>query len=453
VAPSSRIVVTTGEVLGARMAGPAIRAWQMARALSAEHDVVLAGTRGSTLTHPDFRIVGVDPSELTALVAGADVLVVQGDLLGHIDPGDTVVIVDLYDPFHLEALEQTAGLAPDLRHRALWTARHAIDQQIRRGDRFLCASNRQRDFWLGHLAAAGRINELTYAASPDLEALITVVPFGVEDRAPKGAEPVLRGVAPGVGADDLIVMWGGGIYDWFDPLTLLRALDRVRVRVPSVKLFFAGMRHPNPEVGETAMARETRALSDELGLTGSHVIFNDWVEYDARERYLLEADVAVSTHFEHIETAFSFRTRVLDYLWASLPVVTTRGDEIGEVVTRAGAGLAVPPADVDALEAALLTLLEDPELRARSAAASGALARDYRWSVVLEPLLAFCRAPVRAPDLVDPQLGREIAAPSARPPRIDAGAKAGRVWDHLRRGEISTLVEKARGHLRRRGLG
>lgn len=453
MAPPSRIVVTTGEVLGARMAGPAIRAWQMARALAADHDVVLAGTRGSTLTHADFRIIGVDPSELSALVADADVLVVQGDLLGHIDPGDAVVVVDLYDPFHLEALEQTRGLDPDLRHRALWTARNAIDVQIRRGDRFLCASHRQRDFWLGHLAAAGRINELTYAASPDLEALITVVPFGVEDRPPQRAEPVLRGVAPGVGADDLVLMWGGGIYDWFDPLTLLRALDRVRVRVPSVRLFFAGMRHPNPEVGETAMARETRALSDELGLTGSHVIFNDWVEYDARERYLLEADVAVSTHFEHIETAFSFRTRVLDYLWASLPVVTTRGDELGEVVARAGAGIAVPPADVDALEAALLALLEDPELRARSAQASGVLARDYRWSVVLEPLLAFCRAPVRAPDLVDPRLGAEIAAPGARPPRIDPGARAGRVWAHLRRGELSTLIHKARGHLRRRGLG
>ncbi|MGZ4803411.1 MAG: glycosyltransferase, partial [Acidimicrobiia bacterium] len=134
MASSARIVVTTGEVLGPRMAGPAIRAWQMARALSTEHDVVLAGTRGVTLSSPDFRIVGVEPSGLTALVADADVLVVQGDLLGRMDPGPAVVVVDLYDPFHLEALERTRTLAPDLRHLALWTARRAVEDQIRRGD-------------------------------------------------------------------------------------------------------------------------------------------------------------------------------------------------------------------------------------------------------------------------------------------------------------------------------
>ena len=39
--------------------------------------------------------------------------------------------------------------------------------------------------------------------------------------------------------------------------------------------------------------------------------------------YLTEADAGVSTHHEHIETTYSFRTRILDYLWASLPIVAT----------------------------------------------------------------------------------------------------------------------------------
>ena len=44
-------------------------------------------------------------------------------------------------------------------------------------------------------------------------------------------------------------------------------------------------------------------------------------------------------HLDHVETAFSFRTRVLDYLWASLPVVTTAGDAMAMLVTGSGAGL------------------------------------------------------------------------------------------------------------------
>lgn len=445
----SRIVVATSEVVGARMAGPAIRAWHVARALDADHDVVLASTRESTAPTDGVRVVGVDAAELTRLARDADVLVVQGDLLDTVDPGSTVVVVDLYDPFHLEALEQTAGLAPDLRHRALWAARRAIDTQLRRGDLFLCAGSRQRDFWLGHLAAAGRINERTYADSANLDRLITVVPFGVEDEPPCPGAPALRDVVPGISGDDLVLLWAGGLYDWFDPLTLIRAIDALRRHEPRVRLFFAGARHPNPDVGETAMAREARALSDRLGLTGGHVFFHDWVEYDQRARYLMEADIGVSTHIEHVETAFSFRTRILDYFWASLPVVTTAGDDLGATIDARGAGIAVPASDVEALEAALLGLLTDPDRRATCAAGSGALARDYRWSAVLRPVVEFCRAPRRAPDLVDPVLGPELRSGASDAPSGDPRAAAGRAWGHLRHGEISELVAKARNRFRR----
>src|SRR5665647_2671200 len=39
------------------MAGPAIRAWEIARALSPDHDVVLLSTAGARVTHPDFTVV------------------------------------------------------------------------------------------------------------------------------------------------------------------------------------------------------------------------------------------------------------------------------------------------------------------------------------------------------------------------------------------------------------
>ena len=45
-----RIVVVTGEVLAARLAGPAIRAREFARALSRDHDVTLVSTASCELT-------------------------------------------------------------------------------------------------------------------------------------------------------------------------------------------------------------------------------------------------------------------------------------------------------------------------------------------------------------------------------------------------------------------
>jgi hypothetical protein len=42
--------------------------------------------------------------------------------------------------------------------------------------------------------------------------------------------------------------------------------------------------------------------------------------------------VGVSTHRDHLETRLSFRTRMLDYIWAGLPIVCTDGDHFASLV-------------------------------------------------------------------------------------------------------------------------
>ena len=451
-----KIVVLTGDVLRRKMAGPAIRAWHIAQALAREHDVHLATTQDCDLTHAEFEISHVDRRDIARLERWADVIVFQGHLLRQypaLRRSRKVMVVDVYDPFHLETLEQARKFAPDGRALAVRVATDVLNEQLARGDFFLCASDKQRDFWLGQLAAVGRVNPLTYDRSESLAGLIDVVPFGIADDPPTEAAPVLKGVVPGIGPDDKVLLWGGGVYNWFDPLTLLRAVDKLRRRVPEVRLFFLGLQHPNPEVGEMRMAVETRKLADELGLTGSHVFFNeDWVEYDQRQGYLLESDIGVSTHLDHVETAYSFRTRVLDYLWASLPVVVTGGDAIGDVVDASGIGLTVPPGDVDALEHALFRLLDDEELRARCRANAAELAPRYRWANVLRPLVEFCRDPRRAADLLDPLVAGTIRSPMEGKvwPRRSRRADVRKAFAYLRAGNVQALAAKVKARLQGR---
>jgi hypothetical protein len=281
--------------------------------------------------------------------------------------------------------------------------------------------------------------------------LISVVPFGVSDVPPKATRPVLRGVVPGIGPDDKVLLWGGGIYNWFDPITLIRAVDKLRSRVPTVRLFFLGTKHPNPHVGEMRMAVDALRVTEELDLLDTHVFFNeDWVAYDDRQNYLLEADVGVSTHLDHVETAFSFRTRVLDYFWASLPVLTTSGDSLAALIESRSAGLVVAPNDVDALEEALHALLTDDELIAGARKASGELADEFRWSRVLQPLLEFCRAPRRAPDLVDPLISGQVGDPlRLRLVRRRLQRDLGIAVEHLRTGSWRALGQRTRNRLRK----
>ena len=420
-----RVAVLTTEPLGERLAGPAIRAIELGRVLAEEFEVVVASTAPSP--HGEGW-QSLDAAGLRLLAARCEVVVLGGDILAAhpwLATAGPAIVVDLYDPFHLEQLEQARDLGAADRRRVVFGTIDALNAEAILGDTFLCAAGRQRDLWLGHLAACGRVNPATYDADPTLRDLLRIVPFGVPAEPPIAGEPMLRGVVDGIGVDDEIVLWGGGIYNWFDPQTLILAIDQLRVTRPNVRLVFMGTQHPNPAVATMRAAVDARSLSDERQLTGVHVFFSSsgWIPYADRGRYLREATIGVSTHHDHVETEFSFRTRVLDYFWAGLPVVTTRGDALADVVEAAGAGRTVSPGDVEGLAAALGALLGDASALQVAAAASARLADDYRWSVVAQPLVEFCRNPYRAPDLADVDTRAAIVARARRAPKRSLAAR------------------------------
>ncbi len=404
------IAVLTGEVLGERLAGPAIRAIAIATALAndlgAEHEVTLlalsvADGAGERLSKGKFR-VDVLSEETAKAAAQSAIVIVQGDLLDRypvLAASNACVVADLYDPYHLEVLEQSAALAPKRRRATIAASVSAIGSLLARGDVFLDVGGRQRDLWTGALASAGRVNEFTYADSPDLSRLLLTAPFGLSSQPPEpSSSEVLRGVIEGIGLDDIILWWGGGIYPWFDPETVISATALLAAEGHPVHLVFAGSRHPNPDVGETRAARCARDFVDANALN-EIVTFLDWVPFADLGGYLLEADVMVSAHRDHVETRYSYRTRLLDGLWAGRSTVATGGDDLMNSIAASGAGIAIGPGDVDGFANALRVLL-DSTTRERSASCALAHAQGHRWEVALAPLVEWCRNPRRAPDLV-----------------------------------------------------
>ena len=396
------VAVITPDVLSARMAGPAIRAFHIAEELSRAHDVTLISTAECSITAPTFACRAASWSGLRAAVGDAEVVVLQG-YVSYRAPwlirSDKILVVDLYDPLHLEQLEQLGDRPPVERQAMLDLTVRLLNEQLVRGDYFLCASEEQRHLWLGQLGALGRLNPLNYGSDPTLRSLIDVCPFGLTEEPPVRERAAIKGVVPGISREDKVILWAGGVYNWFDPLTLVRAVDRIKDTHPNVRLFFLGMKHPNPDVPQMAVAWETRQLAGELGLTGKHVFFNDgWVAYGERQNYLLDADVGVSTHFEHLETTFSFRTRILDYLWAGLPVVATGGDTFGTLIAAEGLGAAVAERDVDDLARALTAVLYDEGVARRARENVMRIRERFTWPRVLAPLVAFCAEPHRAAD-------------------------------------------------------
>ena len=195
------------------------------------------------------------------MVDWCDIVIFQGNIMFQhpaIRTSNKIVIADIYDPFHLEQLEQARDLEPGMRHKIVRSSIDVLNEQLGRGDLFLCASAKQRDFWLGQLAGVGRINPLTYDDGERLERLVTIVPFGVGDTPPTHTRPVLKGVVPGIGADDKVILWGGGVYNWFDP-HLAAARGRQAARPPAAGASVL----PRDEAPESRRARDAHGSPDE----------------------------------------------------------------------------------------------------------------------------------------------------------------------------------------------
>jgi GT2 family glycosyltransferase/glycosyltransferase involved in cell wall biosynthesis len=421
-----RVLVITGDSIGTKMAGPAIRAWNIAEHLSSRCEVRLVTWNVANRPSSSFEVFHVDVNDNAGMHVHekwADVILVQGYALHHyhcLSVTKKILVADLYDPMHLEQLEQGRDHGLDRWQAQISSATEVLNEQIAKADFFLCASEKQRAFWLGQLAGMGRVNALTYEADHSLEDLIAVVPFGLESQVPVQTRHAIKGAVPGIGPDDKVIVWGGGIYNWFDTATLIRAMRIVADDHPDAKLFFLGVAHPNPDVPEMAIVTKTRRLADELDLTDKNVFFNrEWVALDDRHNYLLDADAGVSTHYEHVETMFSFRTRILDYLWAKLPMVTTRGDSFAELIDGAPVGITVPELDADALAAAIVRVLYDLDFREIVLEQLSTVREDFTWERVLEPVLRFATHPEKAPDHAS-AVGRKPAKQRLTAPSMDA---------------------------------
>ena len=451
----TRILIITGAEIGARMAGPAIRASAMARVLADDgHDVVLAttSTLDSAAIGSTYKLTALRPgddAEFARLERECDLIVFQGHAMEQfplLATTEKVVVADAYDPMHLEMLEQGRE-----QPRATWElmvrSRVALlNQQLSRADLILCASDRQRAFYLGQLAALGRVSPNTYEDDPHLERLIAIAPFGIDSEPPHATRKATRGVVPGVDDDSRIVLWGGGIYSWFDPLALIRAVNALAARRPRTKLVFLGTKHPGVE--PMGIVKDSIELATELGALGTSVVFNeDWVPFEQRGSFLVEANAGVSTHHAHVETEFSFRTRILDYLWAGLPMVVTAGDTFADLVEKERLGIVVPAGDGEALEAALEKVLYDDDFAGDARRRVEAVRDRFLWETTLEPLRRIAREPRRAAD-IEAAGGRDALAASTRgllEPTDRPGLRRDlrMAWHYVRNGGVREVLRRA----------
>jgi glycosyltransferase involved in cell wall biosynthesis len=398
----ANVTIVVHDLVRARMAAPSIRCVEMARELAAhDHSVTLAIPNPPEIDLESVRQVRDQGAEFDAVVRHSDVVITGGgpypEGANQVFP-ETSHVVDMTFPLLLEAMVMSRS-DPD--SWPVWRVSEVTERMSHRllaADLVLCASQEQRHFYLGWLAALGRLTGHLAANDPAVDDLLRVVPFGCSSTPAISRAAGARGRIDGIAADDYVLLWSGNVSDWYDPETVIRAVHLAAAEVPSIRLVFIGANAKDERLGRTPTGVRAHTLARDLGLVDRHVFFWDaWVPYDARADWLLDADAAVIAAPPTVEAELSVRARFLDYVWCATPVITTRGGTFADEVSRAGLGMVVAPGDVAAMAAAMVAMA-DAGSREVMRSRLRAIRPSYEWSQTLAPLLAFCASPRRAPD-------------------------------------------------------
>lgn len=197
---------------------------------------------------------------------------------------------------------------------------------------------------------------------------LSIVPEGID---PSAWRPP-RGPAGACGA--LTVLSVGRQYPRKNTETLLRALARVRERVPEVELRVVGGGPRLPALRELATSLD---LDDSVSFLG-----------EVEDRDDLRAEYAAADLFCLPSRQEGFGIVFLEAMASGLPVVAGDAAAVPEVVPDGEAGILVPPDDEGALADALVRLLADPRRREEMGERGRERAAAFAWERVAERFLA-----------------------------------------------------------------
>ncbi len=363
--------------------GTRIRCFEIARALKRKrHKVVIAQTVPIKKKRIDnIEVISINKVNLKETVKNFDVVITYPhDFIFTLSKElkNIPVVIDIYDPVLINNLllkksanKPSDNLLPFLKALSV-------------GDLFLCANEKQRLYYLGLLNLLGK-------ADPGLTKLVKV-PFGTPRHKLSATKKIIKGKI--VPHDKKVILWIGEMYPWFDPLTVLKAMNKIVQKRDDVVLVFVGPKHFQKSEDASEQAKIIRKEASEMGLLNKKVFFMPWVPYKECGSVYLESDLAVITYKSSIENELCYRTRIIDLFWGEVPVICTQGDVLSELIKERNLGFVVKEGDVDDLAKKIMELLKSPKKIKEIKKNIKKIKKELSWDKTIMPLHEFCKKPV-----------------------------------------------------------
>lgn len=387
-----KILVLCHDVVGKNMAGPGIRYQNVARVLGRRFDVALGVFSDKNRGDTNVLVVDPDSTAFHRTFDEYDVIFAQWlsqPMIDYAGKTGKIIVFDLYAPVPIEYLANLEFSKKPLTKRQKEEFEAIVQMYkdyLAQGQLFTCSNERQRDFWAGYLTASNLFGPEDFRRGK-IHNNFLLCPMGIDPNPPSSASLKLRKSVKGIDKDDFVLLWTGGIWDWFDAQLIVRAMTKIKDR--SIKLVFLGTKHPNPiyeeEMSESLAARQ---LAGELGLLDKTIFFLDgWIPYAERGAYFKDANAAIYADKDSLETRFSHRTRVLDHFWAQLPTICSSGDYISDVIDRNKLGIVVAERSPETFAEAIHELKSNNRLYKDIQSNIKSHQDQFSWEHTMEPLV------------------------------------------------------------------
>jgi glycosyltransferase involved in cell wall biosynthesis len=395
--------------------GQALRTWHFARPLldaGNAVDLVVLQVEGQANRKPDDpplipRTRGDFPYSVINAADPAQILAIMQDHVGR-NRFDGIVAVNLNAANIACRLATRLPIWADLNGHVMGEAqtkcvvygsdeylKHFWERErlaLRRADRFSAVSYKQMCAVLGELGAVGRLNRFT-ATHP----FLTVIPNAAYeeflDPASYPSERCYRGtVFPD---DSFAVLWSGAFNTWTDTLSLAASLSLAMEQDSRIRFVVTGGAVPGHD------ERTYEGFLGEMERTGfldrCHLL--GWVE--ARELFALyrECDLGINIDALNYETMFGARNRLTNMMAAGLPILTTIGTEITEIVEESRLGYTARIGKVQDFADAILRACRYPtERRTFAQRAKAYCLENFSYEATTRILCQWAEKPALAPD-------------------------------------------------------
>lgn len=364
--------------------GGGMRAWGLAKGLQAngtEATVAISANFPLSLdSHDGIKLIAWKlDTEFIKMMNSYDAVIVSycmGDVSVFVADNisdDTQLILDCYVPIYIEVSARDAK-DMDVEYVNYMSDLRRHNRTLKRGDYFLYANPAQEQLYSGVLSALGIINPYSYRNTR-----LIYAPFGIHrDAITTSANPYSD---IGIQEDDFVVLWFGGIYPWF---RIEEYLDAIKKLSSSKKLKFVFVGGKNPFNANEDIARQynkTVEFAHTNKLFDKNMHFVDWVDFDTRINWFRGANVIISLNQPGAENKYSWRTRVMDFVWGEAATITNGGDPLSEEMIINNAALRLDSLSASAIADSIEQLQQHPKQLKQIQANVKKLKNKYYWDV------------------------------------------------------------------------